>query len=218
MRRGHVRRRVRARASPLLRAAGAEHRLARAQARPGTGSGNGRDGGVERRPASPVSTLPTSPSLSPSPSPVRPLRLLVGARSPGHCETRTTPLRPLLGGPDRDQDEAARAHRAESLPRSPSSIAGPGASSASAHETDSIGAPTRSREQDLPCESHRAWRAWSHEAWRTTACADDTQAPEIAEQARLSLARKATREQRRLVPRRRRCRVGRGRQQGRHPR
>ena len=151
-----------------------------------------------------------------APGPRRPPT--AGRFGSGHCETRTTPLRPLLGGPDRDQDEAARAHRAESLPRSPSSIAGPGASSASAHETDSIGAPTRSREQDLPCESHRAWRAWSHEAWRTTACADDTQAPEIAEQARLSLARKATREQRRLVPRRRRCRVGRGRQQGRHPR
>ena len=62
MRRGHVRRRVRARASPLLRAAGAEHRLARAQARPGTGSGNGRDGGVERRPASHVSTSHVSTS------------------------------------------------------------------------------------------------------------------------------------------------------------
>ena len=52
----HVRRRVRARASPLLRAAGAEQWLARAQARPGTGSGNGREGGVERRPASHGST------------------------------------------------------------------------------------------------------------------------------------------------------------------
>ena len=39
---GCLRRRVRARASPLLRAAGAEQRLARARSRPCTGSGNGR--------------------------------------------------------------------------------------------------------------------------------------------------------------------------------